>query len=36
MHPNATAFPIDAGIGDSHYEAQQWLDAQSEGVRSRL
>jgi phenylacetic acid degradation protein len=33
MHPNATPFPIDVGVGDSHFEARQWLEAQSETVR---
>jgi len=33
MHPNATAFPIDAGVGGTTTDARMWLDAQSETVR---
>ena len=33
MHPNATAFPIDAGVGASAYDAREWLQTQSEAVR---
>jgi len=33
MHPNATAFPIDAGIGPTTTDANMWLEKQSESVR---
>ena len=33
MHPNATALPIDAGVGATTTDARLWLDAQSEAVR---
>jgi len=33
MHPNATPFPLDAGVGDSPAAARQWLAAQGEAVR---
>jgi carbonic anhydrase/acetyltransferase-like protein (isoleucine patch superfamily) len=33
MHPNATAFPIQAGVGPTTTDVNMWLEAQSEAVR---